>query len=70
MSKHSTDLFCPPIPFGNRWIGPGFPVFVIAEIGINHEGDPDRDNGAGPQSARFLHGGGDTGDALFGIAGV
>lgn len=28
------------IPFGNRRIGPGLPVVVIAEIGINHEGDP------------------------------
>lgn len=30
-----------PIPFGRRVIGPGLPVVVIAEIGINHEGDPD-----------------------------
>ena len=29
-----------PIPFGARWIGPGYPVLVIAEIGVNHEGDP------------------------------
>jgi N,N'-diacetyllegionaminate synthase len=29
------------IPFGRRAIGPGLPVVVIAEIGINHEGDPD-----------------------------
>lgn len=27
------------IPFGTRRIGGGAPVFVIAEIGINHEGD-------------------------------
>ncbi len=27
------------IPFGKKVIGPGFPVVVIAEIGINHEGD-------------------------------
>ncbi|MEF2144189.1 MAG: N-acetylneuraminate synthase family protein [Desulfovibrionaceae bacterium] len=27
------------IPFGSRRIGPGLPVVVIAEIGINHEGD-------------------------------
>lgn len=26
---------------GSRWIGDKHPVFVIAEIGINHEGDPD-----------------------------
>lgn len=28
----------PPIPFGGRRIGPGLPVVIIAEIGINHEG--------------------------------
>lgn len=28
-----------PIRFGRRQIGPGLPVVVIAEIGINHEGD-------------------------------
>lgn len=28
----------PTIPAGKRRIGPGEPVFVIAEIGINHEG--------------------------------
>ena len=28
-----------PIRFGNRMIGPGHRVIVIAEIGINHEGD-------------------------------
>jgi N,N'-diacetyllegionaminate synthase len=27
------------IPFGNRHIGSGEPVVIIAEIGINHEGD-------------------------------
>ena len=31
----------PPVPFGARAIGPGLPVVIIAEIGINHEGDPD-----------------------------
>ena len=31
-----------PIPFGSRFIGPGFPVLVIAEIGINHEGSTDK----------------------------
>jgi N-acetylneuraminate synthase/N,N'-diacetyllegionaminate synthase len=29
----------PTIPFGSKRIGPGLPVVVIAEIGINHEGD-------------------------------
>lgn len=28
-----------PIPFGTRCIGPGHPTVIIAEIGINHEGD-------------------------------
>lgn len=27
------------IKIGNRTIGPEFPPFVIAEVGINHEGD-------------------------------
>ncbi|MFH1522511.1 MAG: N-acetylneuraminate synthase family protein, partial [Patescibacteria group bacterium] len=27
------------ITIGNRRIGPGYPPFVIAEIGINHEGE-------------------------------
>lgn len=30
------------IPFGNRKIGADLPVIVIAEIGINHEGDTDQ----------------------------
>jgi len=29
------------INFGNREIGDGYPVFIIAEIGINHNGDLD-----------------------------
>lgn len=36
-----TPEFSTTIPFGRREIGPGRPVVVIAEIGINHEGDPD-----------------------------
>jgi sialic acid synthase SpsE len=27
-----------PIPFGKRYLGPGHPTIIIAEIGINHEG--------------------------------
>jgi sialic acid synthase SpsE len=27
-----------PIPFGSRFIGPGYPAVTIAEIGVNHEG--------------------------------
>lgn len=29
----------PCLPLGNRAIGPGHPVFIAAEIGINHNGD-------------------------------
>lgn len=29
----------PHVQIGHRWLGPGFPVFVIAEAGINHNGD-------------------------------
>ncbi|MCK6602114.1 MAG: N-acetylneuraminate synthase family protein [Bacteroidetes bacterium] len=29
------------IKIGNRWVGDGHPVFVIAEIGINHNGSLD-----------------------------
>jgi N-acetylneuraminate synthase/N,N'-diacetyllegionaminate synthase len=28
-----------PVRIGNRFVGPGYPVFVIAEIGVNHNGD-------------------------------
>lgn len=28
-----------PIRVGHRWIGDGHPVYVVAEIGINHNGD-------------------------------
>ncbi len=31
-----------PIRFGDRWIGAGHKVVVIAEIGINHEGSAER----------------------------
>ena len=30
-----------PVPMGDRRVGPGEPVYVIAEIGINHNGDLD-----------------------------
>ena len=29
------------IKIGKKFIGPGEPTYIIAEIGINHEGDPD-----------------------------
>jgi N,N'-diacetyllegionaminate synthase len=31
-------MYINPIPFGSRFIGPGHPAVIIAEIGINHEG--------------------------------
>src|ERR1700722_9857390 len=45
--KRSTDSFRPRkeisvsslLTIGNRQVGPGQPVYVIAEIGINHNGD-------------------------------
>lgn len=30
-----------PVKIGDRLVGPGYPVFIIAEIGINHNGDLD-----------------------------
>lgn len=30
--------FSPRVQVGNRWVGDGEPVFIIAEIGINHNG--------------------------------
>src|SRR5688572_21986288 len=29
------------VRIGDRWVGEGYPCFVVAEIGINHNGDPD-----------------------------
>jgi len=34
-----------PVVIGGRRIGPGEPVFVIAEAGVNHDGDLDRARG-------------------------
>jgi N-acetylneuraminate synthase len=31
-----------PMKVGSRWIGPGYPPYVIAEIGVNHEGSLDQ----------------------------
>lgn len=30
-----------PIRIADRWVGPGYPAFLAAEIGINHNGDID-----------------------------
>jgi len=27
------------VKIGNKWVGPGYPCFIIAEIGVNHNGD-------------------------------
>lgn len=48
----SADMDIRPIPFGRRAIGPGLPVVVIAEIGVNHEGDPEACLGLVEQAAR------------------
>jgi N-acetylneuraminate synthase len=37
----SNTLDIRPVPLGGREIGPDRPVYVIAEIGINHNGDVD-----------------------------
>lgn len=29
----------PRVKIGNKWIGDGYPAFMVAEIGINHNGD-------------------------------
>jgi len=28
-----------PVKIGEQWVGPGHPSFIVAEIGINHNGD-------------------------------
>ena len=30
----------PPLAIAGRYVGPGHPCFVIAEAGVNHDGDP------------------------------
>jgi N-acetylneuraminate synthase len=34
------DSVVNPVKIGERWIGPGHPCFIIAEAGVNHNGDP------------------------------
>lgn len=37
---HEPDMVTiAPIPFGKRYLGPGYPTVIIAEIGVNHEGN-------------------------------
>ena len=28
-----------PVKLGERWVGPGYPAYIIAEIGLNHNGE-------------------------------
>lgn len=35
-----TTASVPPVKLGQRYIGAGFPTYVIAEAGVNHGGDP------------------------------
>jgi N-acetylneuraminate synthase len=35
------DHLMEPVPIGGRLVGPGEPCYVVAEIGINHNGDVD-----------------------------
>jgi len=37
-----TDRTIEPVEIGGRPVGPGLPAFVIAEAGVNHDGDLDR----------------------------
>src|SRR4029079_8934343 len=30
-----------PVKIGNKNVGPGYPCFIVGEIGINHNGDVD-----------------------------
>lgn len=30
----------PPVRMGHRYVGPRFPTYVIADAGVNHQGDP------------------------------
>src|ERR1700745_3027928 len=32
---------CKPVKIGNRLVGDGHPCYIVAEIGINHNGDID-----------------------------
>jgi N-acetylneuraminate synthase len=49
-----------PVRIGQRYVGPGLPVLVVAEIGINHNGDVDlakkliaAAHGAGADAVKF-----------------
>jgi N-acetylneuraminate synthase len=38
-TKPEDDIMKHAVQIAGRWIGPGRPVFIVAEIGINHNGD-------------------------------
>jgi N-acetylneuraminate synthase len=37
----STGIVMDAVRIGNKWVGEGYPCYIIAEIGINHNGDID-----------------------------
>ena len=39
-NNHSSDQL-PEVPLGSKVVGPGRPCYVVAEVGINHNGDID-----------------------------
>lgn len=39
-SKGVSEKGVRPVRLGSRWVGPGCPAMVIAEAGVNHNGDP------------------------------
>lgn len=41
MTDHNGDSTTPAVQIANRDIGPGNPCFIIAEAGVNHNGDVD-----------------------------
>ena len=40
-SMQSTGKVIDAVRIGNKWVGEGYPCYIIAEIGINHNGDID-----------------------------
>jgi N-acetylneuraminate synthase len=41
MSEHTNASSSPAIRLGNKLVGEGQPCYIVAEIGINHNGDID-----------------------------
>src|SRR6202020_1223154 len=40
-NMQSTGKTIDAVRIGNKWVGEGYPCYIIAEIGINHNGDID-----------------------------